>query len=128
MRPLIWLMKLPAAGPQQPVQLEVFEDGDELVWSRQIGRSELRTRQRAGGSRLVERAGPGLVSFDLTVQDGALTYRNSMLCVAGLAVPSTLSPCVGAVVAPTADGWRVAVTVEWRGKLVCRYAGVMRES
>jgi hypothetical protein len=43
-------------------------------------------------------------------------------------VPSSLSPRVGAVVSGTEDGWRVAVTVEWRGRIVCRYAGVIRAS
>src|SRR5688572_9681626 len=63
-RPMIWLMHLPAAGPCQPVRLDVAEDGSEVVWTRRIGGSLLRTRQRANGSRLVERSGLGSVSFD----------------------------------------------------------------
>ena len=127
-RPMIWLMKLPAAGPRQPVRLDVAEDGSELVWTRRIGGSILRTRQRASGSRLVERSGLGRVSFDLAVEDGALLYRQSSIHVAGLPVPSSLSPRVGAVVSATADGWRVVVTVTWRGRIVCRYAGTIRAS
>jgi hypothetical protein len=127
-RPIIWLMKLPAAGPRQPVRLDVAEDGSELVWARRIGRSILRTRQCASGSRLVERSGLGRVSFDLAVEDGALLYRRSSIHVAGLPVPSSLSPRVGAVVSATAEGWRVVVTVTWRGRIVCRYAGTMRAS
>ena len=127
-RLMIWLMKLPAAGPRQPVRLDVAEDGSELVWTRRIGRSILRTRQRASGSRLVERSGLGRVSFDLAVEDGALLYRQSSIHVAGLPVPSSLSPRVGAVVSATADGWRVVVTVTWRGRIVCRYAGTIRAS
>jgi hypothetical protein len=127
-RPIIWLMKLPAAGLHQPVQLEVAQDGSELVWTRRIGRSVLRTRQRASGSRLVERSGLGRVSFDLVVEEGALLYRHSSIHVAGLPVPSVLSPRVGAVVSATTEGWRVAVTVEWRGRIVCRYAGAIRAS
>ena len=127
-RPMIWLMKLPAAGPRQPVRLDVAADGSELVWTRRIGGSLLRTRQRASGSRLVERSGLGRVSFDLAVEDGALLYRQSSIHVAGLPVPSSLSPRVGAVVSATADGWHVVVTVEWRGRIVCRYAGTIRAS
>jgi Domain of unknown function (DUF4166) len=127
-RPMIWLMKLPAAGPGQPVQLDVAEDGSELVWTRRIGGSVLRTRQRASGSRLVERTGLGRVSFDLAVEDGALLYRQSSIHVAGLPLPSSLSPRVGAVVSATADGWHVVVTVKWRGRMVCRYAGTIRAS
>jgi hypothetical protein len=122
-RPMIWLMTLPAAGLRQPVRLEVTEDGQELVWTRQIGASVLRTRQQASGARLVERAGLGRVSFDLAVENGALLYRQSSIHVAGLPVPSSLSPRVGAVVSASADGWHVAVTVTWRGRIVCRYAG-----
>ncbi len=130
-RPMIWLMRLPAAGPRQPVRLDVAEDGSELVWTRRIGGSILRTRQcatGASGSRLVERAGLGRVSFELAVEDGALLYRQSSIHVAGLPVPSSLGPRVGAVVSATVEGWRVAVTVKWRGRIVCGYAGTMRAS
>jgi hypothetical protein len=127
-RPLIWSMKLPAAGPRQPVRLVVSGNSSELVWTRRIGRSILRTRQRAIGSRLVERSGLGRVSFDLAVEDGALLYRQSSFHVAGLPVPSALSPGVGAVVSATAEGWHVAVTVTWRGRILCRYAGAIRPS
>ena len=127
-RPMTWLMALPAAGPHQPVRLEVTEDGQDLVWARQIGASMLRTRQRASGSRLVERSGLGRISFDLAAEDGALLYRQSSIHVAGLPVPSSLSPRVAAVVFGTADGWNVAVTVTWRGRMVCRYAGSMHAS
>ena len=91
-------------------------------------RSILRTRQRASGSRLVERSGLGRVSFDLAVEDGALMYRQSSIHFAGLPVPSSLSPRVRAVVSATAEGWRVVVTVTWRGRIVCRYAGTIRAS
>jgi hypothetical protein len=127
-RPVIWLMNLPARGSRQPVRLDVTVDGPELVWTRRIGDVILRTRQRARGSRLVERAGLGCVSFALAVEDGALLYRQSSIHVAGLPLPSCVSPRVGALVSPTADGWRVAVTVTWRRSIVCRYAGTIRAS
>ena len=127
-RPIIWLMKLPAAGARQPVWLDVARDGSELVWTRRIGRSILRTRQRASHARLVERSGLGRISFDLAVADGALLYRQSSIQFAGLPVPSSLGPRVAAVVSATADGWRVVVTVQWRKWIVCRYAGTIRAS
>jgi uncharacterized protein DUF4166 len=126
--PMIWLMKLPAAGPRQPVRLDVAEDGPELVWTRRIGTSILLTRQRANGSRLVERSGIGRVSFDLSVEGGALLYQHSTIHVGGLPLPSFLSPRVGAVISGTPEGWRVAVTVNWRGRIVCRYVGTIRAS
>lgn len=127
-RPMIWLMQLPAAGPGQLVSLDVVENGSELVWTRRIGGSILRTRQGASGSRLVERSGVGCVAFDLAVEDGALLYRQSSIHVAGMPLPSSLSPRVGAVVSATTEGWRVVVTVTWRTRLVCRYAGAIRVS
>jgi hypothetical protein len=123
---IIWLMKLPAAGPGQQVRLDVVTHGAELVWTRRIGRSVLQTRQCANGSRLVERSGLGRVSFDLSVESGALLYRQSSIHVAALPLPSSLSPRVGAVVSPATEGWSVVVTVNWRGRMVCRYAGNIR--
>ena len=125
-RPMIWLMKLPAAGPRQPVRLDIAGDGLALVWTRRIGDSILRTRQAASGSRLVERSGLGRIAFDVAVEDGALLYRQSSIHVAGLPLPSWLSPRVAAVVSGTPEGWRVAVTVRWLGRMLCRYAGTMR--
>ena len=127
-RPLIWLMKLPAAGRNQPARLDVAADGPEVVWTRRIGGAVLRTRERARGSRLEERSGLGSISFDLAVDDGALLYRQSSIYFAGLPLPALLSPRVGAVVSPITDGWRVVVTVEWRGRILCRYGGAMRAS
>ena len=127
-RPVIWLMKLPAAGPRQPVRLDVSADGSALVWTRRIGGSILRTRQDASGSRLVERSGLGRIAFDLAVEDGALLYRQSSIHVARVFLPSWLSPRVAAVVSATVEGWHVAVTVRWLGRILCRYAGTMRVS
>jgi hypothetical protein len=125
-RSIIWLMKLPAAGARQPVRLDVAEDGPELVWTRRIGASHLRTRQRASGSGIVERLGVGRISFELAAEDGALLYRQTALHVAGVPVPASLSPRVGAVISATTEGWHVMVTVRWHGRIVCRYGGTMR--
>ena len=127
-RLMISAMKLPAAGGRQPVELDVVEDDAELIWTRRIGSSVLRTRQSASGSRLVERSGVGRVSFDLVVEDGALLYRQSSIHLAGLPVPSSLGPRVGAVVSATGNGWHVVVNVTWRGRMVCRYAGNIHTS
>lgn len=127
-RSIIWLMKLPAAGPRQPVRLNVTVNGAELVWTRRIDGSVLRTRQYERGSSLVERSGLGRVTFDLSVEDGALLYRQSSIHLAGLPVPSSISPRVAAEASGTADGWHVVVTVSWRGRMVCRYGGRMRAS
>ena len=122
---MVRAMTLPAAGLGQPVRLEVAQDGSELVWTRCIGASMLRTRQSFKGSRLLERSGLGCVAIDLAVENGALLYRQSSMFVAGLPMPPPIGPCVGAIVSATADGWRVEVTVTWLDRLVCRYAGAI---
>jgi hypothetical protein len=123
---MVRVLRLPGAGPAQPVRLQVAASGRHLAWLRQIGSSPLHTIQFADGSRLVERSGPGRVSFELSIRDRALVYRQSGLHVFGIRVPTVLAPCVVACVSPAEDGWRVSVEVTWRGGLVCRYAGIMR--
>ena len=76
----------------------------------------------------MERSGLGRVTFDLSVEQGGLLYRQSSIHFAGLPVPSSMSPRVGAMVSATADGWHVVVTVTWRGRILCRYAGSLRTS
>jgi len=125
-RLIIRLMKLPAAGPHQPVHLDVTKEGAGLVWTRRIGDTILRTRQHATATGILERSGLGRISFVLTVADGALLYEQTAFVVAGLPVPRWLGPSVRAVVSPTATGWHVEVTVTWRGQPVCRYAGAIR--
>ena len=123
---LVKLLKLPAGGCGQRTRLEVASEGDELVWTRQIGAVTLRTRQRASTSHMVERIGPGRIAFQLTVDDGALLCRQVSLSVAGIPVPPLVAPQVTArVSAAGPEGWNVAVVVVWRGHLVCRYAGEM---
>ena len=116
-------MALPAAGLRQPARLQVTEDGQDLVWTRQIGASVLRTRQRVRGSQLVESSGLGRVSFYLAAENGALIYFQSSFHIAGLPVPLLLAPHSMAVVSPTANGWHVAVTVTWHRRIICRYSG-----
>jgi hypothetical protein len=125
-RRIVSLMKLPAAGRDQPVRLDLADDGSELLWTRCIGSSHLRTRQHTSGSRLVERSGLGCIFFNLRAENGALFYRQSSFSIAGVPVPSPLSPRVDAMVSAAGEGWRVVVTVEWRGRFVCRYAGTIR--
>jgi hypothetical protein len=127
-RVLIWLMKLPAAWSRQRVALDVQGRGPDLLWTRRIGGVILRTRQRASGSQMVEWSGLGCICFDLAVDQGALRYRQSSLHVAGLPLPRSLSPCVGALVSAAAVGWHVEVTVRWRARMVCRYAGTVHAS
>jgi hypothetical protein len=120
---LVALMTLPAAGSAQPVRLEVRATDAEVVWMRRIGRTVLRTRQRAVGSRIVEHHGAGDVTFDLAIENGSLLYRQVSMSVGGVVIPAWMRPAVQARVSPAAPGWEVEVVVTWRHRLVCRYSG-----
>jgi hypothetical protein len=122
---LIVLLRLPEAGPAQPVWLEVQQRGREMVWMRQIGRTVLRTRQRAAGSRILEHHGIGHVSFDLAIEEGALLYRQASMYLGPVAIPAVVRPRVQARVSAAPRGWHVEVSVTWRGRDICRYAGAM---
>ena len=122
---LVRLMNLPAAGRGQRVRLDVTPAGAGLEWTRRIGSSVLRTRQRVAGALLVEHNGIGSVAFALKAEDGALLYRQVSMRVAGILVPSFIRPRVSARVSPAAQGWRVEVAVTWRGHLVCAYTGML---
>jgi hypothetical protein len=119
-------MKLPAAGPRQPVRLDVEPAGADLRWTRRIGTSVLRTYQRASGARLEEREGIGRIAFTLDAVDGALRYEQAWIRIGGIRVPAAIAPHVRARVSPAGPDWTVEVMVSWRGHPVCRYAGTMR--
>jgi hypothetical protein len=125
---IVRAMKLPAAGSAQPVLLHVTSAAAGMIWTRRIGDTVLDTRQFARQGRLVERSGPGTVEFVLRVDDGALVYAPAGCRLLEVPLPRPPAPRVNARVAPTAEGWRVEVVVEWGGHLVCRYAGAMRPS
>jgi hypothetical protein len=120
------MMALPSAGRRQPVVLRVDAKSSSLQWERRIGEVRLRTRQHATNGLLTERHGPGCISFRLRARDGALLYEQVDVRIFGVKVPDPVAPRVVAHVTPTTDGWRVDVTVSWRGTLVCRYAGTIR--
>ena len=122
---LVTPLRLPAAGPSQPVRLEVTNDAGELRWSRRIGSVSLCTRQHAVGACIEERVGLGAIVFRLRAENGALLYRQTSFRVVGILVPSAMAPQVDARVSSVAGGWRVDVRVTWRTHLVCRYAGRM---
>jgi len=123
------MLKLPAAGAAQPVELSVGATTDGgLVWARQIGYSRLETRQVCKGRRLVETNGVGSLAFDLIADKGTLLYRQVSMQCAGLPLPVAIAPRVEASVSPAESGWEVTVIVTWRGHLLCRYTGSMRQT
>ena len=130
---LIRIMKLPARGTNLPVVLHVMTEPvnqlaqPTMVWRRQIGTTVLDTRQFARDGRLVEQSGPGNVEFALQADShGSLHYSDVACRFMGVSLPRFLAPRVRARVSANDSGWHVEVNVQWRGRLVCRYAGAMR--
>jgi hypothetical protein len=131
---LIHIMKLPEKGTNLPVVLHVTSEpraNDRvratMVWRRQIGATVLDTRQFARNERLVEQSGPGTIEFALQADThGSLHYSDVACRIMGVPLPRSLAPRVRAQVSANANGWHVEVNVQWRGHLVCRYAGSMR--
>lgn len=126
---LVKLLKLPAKGRNQHVdlRLESCPRGRGILWSRRIGNSPLKTRQVARGPFLIERSGVGSVVFELSCANGALMYRQVSAMIFGIPLPRAFSPHVDASVEATPSGWKVAVTINWRNQLICRYWGELRK-
>ena len=131
---LIHIMKLPAKGANLPVVLRVTNEPrtnhrvrPTMVWRRQIGTTVLDTRQFARANRLVEQSGPGTIEFALQADtQGSLHYSDVACRFMSLPIPRFLAPRVRAQVSANDHGWHVEVNVQWRGRLVCQYAGAMR--
>jgi len=91
-RALARLAGLPAGGEGVRVRLSVThtEDGRVERWHRTFGGRVFDTSQREGEGRLLaERAGPVELLFRLSVEEGALVYRQAgaALCLGRLRVP-----------------------------------------
>jgi hypothetical protein len=127
---LVAAMRLPAKGLAQRTVLTVAErscrGAVEMLWSREIGGSPLRTVQLARRGHLIERTGAGSIEFRLRVEDGAMIYEQSSMYAVGVQLPMRLCPHVCARVSPHAEGWHVQVSVALRDTLICRYEGGMR--
>jgi hypothetical protein len=124
----------PTAGKAQPVALRVALAGAAsshapaatMWWMRRIGDTQLDTRQYSKWGRLIEQSGPGAVEFVLRIENGALVYEAVACRFLRLPLRRVPAPQVRARVTPTHDGWHADVVVEWRGHVVCAYAGAMR--
>jgi Domain of unknown function (DUF4166) len=131
---LVRVMKLPWKGTNLHVSLHVTNEPHTspsvrttMSWRRQIGATVLDTRQLSRDGRLVEQSGPGTIEFALhTDSQGSLHYSDIACRFMGVPVPRFVAPRVRAEVSANGSGWHVDVTVQWRGRLVCRYGGAMR--
>lgn len=129
------LLGLPEGGEAVPLRLSVEPHGGGERWRRDFAGREFVTEQgEHAGPLLAERAGPFELHFRLSVEAGALAYRQqgAFLRVRGwrLRLPRPLAPRVEAWErAGEGGGVRVSVcvTAPLAGLLV-RYEGLLRDA
>ena len=127
-------LRLPPAGSDVEVRLEVATAGGEERWRRRFGDHPLDSTQRgSGGGELIERFGALELRFGLVVSGGGLSWvqrgAGLRLGPARIPLPRWLSPHAAASEAPGGgpDRTRVAVrvTLPLAGLLIA-YEGTMR--
>ena len=105
------LQRLPRAGENVPIRLEVKVNGDREQWLRHFPGRCTRTVQWADGNLLMERF--GLISFSSApvVQGSRVHYEFRRAWFAGIPLPVWLSPYIDGYVDAGDTGWRVAVHI-----------------
>jgi hypothetical protein len=105
------LLRMPRAGENVPVRLEVVVNGDRERWLRHFPGRCTRTVQWANGNLLMERLGLTSFSSALIVEGSRLSYEFQRAWFAGIPLPVWLSPHVDGHVDAGETGWRVVVRV-----------------
>jgi hypothetical protein len=104
-------LRLPKAGRDVPVRLEVKVEGDRERWLREFPSGPLRSVQWARGDLLMEAFGLTSFSAALVVDRSSLRYEFRRAWFAGLPLPAWLSLYVDGRVHADDAGWRVVVHV-----------------
>jgi len=129
------VLRLPRAGDDVPVLLEVSAQGDAEIWRRTFGDRVLCTEQREGpGGVVLERMGLVELSLRMVAAAGALAVESvgAAICLGSLRVPlpRLLAPRVSARACADVTGERLLVQVRtfapW-GDLVISYEGALDE-
>jgi hypothetical protein len=103
------LLKMPTAGQDLPVELEVVVEGDKERWARHFPGRQLITVQWAEGDTLLERFGWGTFACKLVVDGSCLRYEFQRAWFAGVPLPGRLAPVVNGLVIARDSGWQVVV-------------------
>jgi hypothetical protein len=94
-----------------PVTLEVSVLGDRERWSRRFGDMLVVSTQWERDHLLIEGYGVNSFSSSLTVVGPDVIYEFRRAWLAGIPLPSWLSPRVQGLVSGEETGWRVVVRV-----------------
>lgn len=132
-RALARALRLPPASELVNTRLVVDEEDHRQRWRRWFDNLELVTVQQAGpGGSLLEKFGLLQFQFQLVVDGGALSYRQTGLALTlgpfRCKLPAGLSPTVSACEAPTdrPDRTRTVVEISLPGNLLLlRYEGTI---
>jgi Domain of unknown function (DUF4166) len=119
-----WVLRLPAAGPDQPLVLTLTPEHGCESWERRFGLRVFRSHQCRAGGQLIERIGPVTLAMTAYVADGALCLRMERAWAFGLMMPRLLTPVIVTRETSDRDRYRFDVAAHLPGVgLVVRYAG-----
>jgi hypothetical protein len=114
------LLRLPKAGTQVPVRLEVQVERDRERWVRQFGDRTVETVQWAEGNLLMEAFGTTTFLSELIIDGLTMRYEFLRAWQWGIPLPRWLAPQVqGSVTARETTWWvDVRISTPWVGELV----------
>lgn len=105
------ILAFPRPAARVSVALRVRVSGEREIWTRAFPGHELRTVQSLERGRLVERAGPVRIAFDVDADETGMRFTSREFRVLGVRLWRALAPQVTARVRGAANGWNVDVSV-----------------
>jgi hypothetical protein len=121
---LVRVMRLPRAGTNLPLKLEVTTESGSETWIRQLGVSKLVSHQSEHEGYLIERTGPLKFRFKVSESNGGMDFVQDGCSILGIELPQALSPIVNAKITPNSGGWHVIVAISiFRLGTICQYDG-----
>lgn len=109
------LLRLPPAGPEVPISLQVVVKGREEQWFRVFGGDPavaLDAVQSEASGLLEESFGPLRLGFQLQVEGQALIFKLARCRLGPLSLPRFLAPRTGAKLEAGLDDWHIDVYLE----------------
>ena len=120
------ILRLPPAGEDVPVTLEVRPRGDREIWIRHFGGQRLVTVQWQDRDFLVEKAGLLHFVFRLVGNEDGIVFEFQHNLLLGIKIPRCAWLCVEAAASGADDHWRIEVTMSspWLGLLTTYHGEV----
>lgn len=120
------LLRLPRAGDNIPLRLQVIAGKNQEQWIRFFGEQQLITLQWNEQGYLVEKAGLLRLIFQLTADSTGMTFTIQKNKIGIFTIPSLCMMRVSARATATDTGWNinVAIGVPWFG-VITTYSGMI---